>query len=57
MTDIPSGTVIRITETIRPSDHADAAKRLTDSAYLAYALVQAAKLFVKLVGKRFPEAS
>lgn len=47
--------VIRITE--RPSDHADAARRLGDVSYLVYCLTQACKLFLKLVGKRWPEAA
>lgn len=34
--------------------HAHAAQRLGDTPYLAYCAVQACKLFLALVGKRWP---
>jgi hypothetical protein len=40
-------------EQIRSHAHAEAA--LDDAPYLAYALVQAMKLFIALVGKRWPQ--
>lgn len=58
MTDRP-GTriVVQAPEPLRPRDHADAARRLGDVAYLAWTLAQAAKLFLKLIEKRWPESA
>ncbi len=39
----------------RIQSHAHAERQLSDVGYLAYILVQAAKLFVSLAGKRWPE--
>lgn len=36
-------------------NHAHAAKTLGDTPYLAYVLVQSFKLFIALVGRRWPE--
>lgn len=37
------------------SSHAAAAKDLADTPYLVYCLAQCAKLFLKLIEKRWPE--
>ena len=39
----------------RIQSHAHAERKLADTPYLAYCLVQAAKLFLSLVAKRWPE--
>ena len=39
----------------RPKNDAHAEKTLPDAAFLAYALVQAMKLFMGLIRKRWPE--
>ncbi len=39
----------------RIQSHAHAEKTLADAPYLAYCLVQACKLFVSLVGRRWGE--
>ena len=41
------------TERIQSHAHADA--KLADAPYLAYCLAQAAKLFLSLIGRRWPE--
>lgn len=38
----------------RPRSHAHAAETLADVPFLVYAVVQAIKLFLSLVGKRWP---
>jgi hypothetical protein len=43
----------KATEPIRSHDHAN--KALDDAPYLAYVLVQAMKLFIALINKRWPE--
>lgn len=40
--------------TPRPRSHAHAAETLDDAPFLAYALVQAFKLFIALASKRWP---
>ena len=45
-----------MSDPIRPSSHAHAAAALGDVSYLVYCLAQAAKLFLKMVAKRWPEA-
>ena len=39
----------------RPRNDAHAVQTLDDAPFLAYALVQAMKLFISLVRKRWPE--
>jgi hypothetical protein len=39
----------------RIESHAHAERELTDTPYLAYCLMQACKLFVSLVSRRWPE--
>jgi hypothetical protein len=56
------GRVIRLDEsrparTVRPENAVHAAKTLEGTSYLAYSLVQACKLFIKLIERRWPEAS
>lgn len=41
----------------KPRSHADAAERLSDAPFLAYALVQSMRLFIALVSRRWPEAT
>lgn len=66
MTDQPTGRIIRVVTTEqrerpvsipRPENHAQAAKTLGETSYLAWSLVQSCKLFIKLVERRWPESS
>ena len=47
----PNGNVRRI------GSHAEAQRDLAETPYLVYCLVQSAKLFVRMVEKRWPEVA